>query len=61
MTTVDSLLPKIRAKDTCHEVRRSTLRAIGAELDVPETQVNHLALSQLTEEGLHADEPDDSP
>ena len=59
MTTVsEKLLLQFRSKDTQYGVTRNTLRALSAELDVPETQVVHMALSRFAADVLrrvHAD------
>lgn len=57
----ENLLVKFRAKDTQFGVTRNTVRALSAELDVPETQVIHLALSKFAADVLPAYAPDDGP
>jgi hypothetical protein len=57
----DNLLVKFRSKDTPYGVTRKTVKAMAAELDVPETQVIHLALSRLAQDVLPAYAPDDGP
>ena len=62
MTAVsEKLLVQFRSKDTQFGITRNTLRALSAELDVPETQVIHMALSKFAVDVLPAYEPDDGP
>lgn len=60
-TSNPSLLVKFRAKDTSFGVTRSTVKALAEELDLPETQVIHMALSRFASELLPAYAPDDGP
>jgi hypothetical protein len=55
----ENLLLKFRAKDTSYGVTRSTIKALANELDVTETQVIHIALSQFARDTLPAYAPDD--
>jgi hypothetical protein len=57
----DNLLVKFREKDSPFGVTRRTVRAMAKELDVPETQVIHFALSKLAQDVLPAYEADDGP
>ena len=57
----DHLLLKFRPRDSRLGVTRSTVKAMAAELGVPETHVVHLALAKLAEETLPAYEADDGP
>ena len=62
MTAVkDSLLLKLRARDTLFGVTRGTVKALAKELDVNETQVVHMALTKFAADVLPAYEPDDGP
>ncbi len=62
MTAVsEKLLVQFRSKDTQFGITRNTLRALSAELDVPETQVIHMALSKFAADVLPAYQPDDGP
>jgi len=60
-TPSDSLLLKFRPTDSVVGVTRKTVKAMAAQLGVPETQVVHLALSRLALETLPGYEPDDGP
>ena len=57
----DSMLLKVRAKDTRFGVTRDTVKALATELDTTETAVVHMALSKLAEELLPAYEQDAGP
>ena len=60
-TVSEKLLVQFRSKDSQYGVTRNTLRALSVELDVPETQVIHMALSKFAADVLPAYEPDDGP
>ena len=57
----ENLLVKFRTKDSQFGVTRLTVKAMAVELDMPETQVIHLALSKLAQDVLPAYEADDGP
>jgi hypothetical protein len=57
----DSLLLKFRPTDSVVGVTRKTVKAMAAQLGVPETQVVHLALSKLAADTLPGYEADDGP
>jgi hypothetical protein len=54
----DSLLLKFRPTDSVVGVTRKTVKAMAAQLGVPETQVVHLALSKLAADTLPGYEAD---
>lgn len=51
----DSLLLKFRSMDSRFGVTRSTLRTLAQKLNVPETQVIHMALAQFAAQVIPAD------
>lgn len=55
------LLLKFRDKDSAYGVTRKTMLALSDQLDIPETQVIHLALSKFAADVLPAYAPDDGP
>ncbi|WP_374664274.1 hypothetical protein [Ramlibacter sp.] len=55
------LLLQFPARDTQHGVTRKTVKAMAKRFDLSETEIVHIALARLAEEGLPAYAPDHGP